>query len=89
MRDFFAVFVDARRSRSGPVAAKKLRGNLLAAVLLLTSVPKDLKISQEAVEHCCLLISNLMLEVDGEVRRSFCTRRDALSTSRRRSIVLD
>ena len=48
------------RSRSGGVAARKLKGNLLAAVLLLTTLPSSVKLSQAAVEHLCFLIAHLM-----------------------------
>ena len=62
--------VEDVRSRSGGVAARKLKGNLLAAVLLLTTLPSSVKLSQAAVEHLCFLVAHLMNSTDAvEVRR--------------------
>ncbi|EDR11766.1 uncharacterized protein LACBIDRAFT_313493 [Laccaria bicolor S238N-H82] len=50
------------RGRSG---AKKIKNNLLAGVLVLIVIPSTVKLSRSAVEHCCFLISQKLLDVDG------------------------
>lgn len=40
----------------------KISNNLLAAVLILTVVPPHVGISETAVEYCCSLISQKLLE---------------------------
>ena len=40
----------------------KIKNNLLASVLILTSTPPSIQQSQAAVEHCCFLISQRLLE---------------------------
>jgi hypothetical protein len=56
-------------TRAGAIASKKIKNNLLAAVLILTVLPPDTKLGREAVEHCCFIISQ-KLNADDEVR--FC-----------------
>lgn len=53
-------------TRAGAIATKKVKNNLLAAVLVLTVIPSDVKLGREAVEHCCFLISQ-RLYADDEV----------------------
>ncbi|KAG6857124.1 hypothetical protein H0H87_009256 [Tephrocybe sp. NHM501043] len=57
--------VDAMRftsGRNGLISAKKIKNNMLAAVLILTVIPPSVKVSQAAVEHCCFLISQKLLD---------------------------
>jgi hypothetical protein len=49
------------------MSAKKVKNNLLAAVLVLTVIPLTVKVSQNVIERCCFLISQQLLEMD-EVR---------------------
>lgn len=55
------------RGRQGLISAKKVKNNLLAAVLILTVIPPSVKVSQAVIGHCCFLISQKLLETD-EVR---------------------
>ena len=54
-------------NRSGPGAAKKIKNNLLASVLILTVIPRNVKLGRQVVEHCCFLISQKLVDSD-EVR---------------------
>ncbi|KAG5643615.1 hypothetical protein DXG03_000582 [Asterophora parasitica] len=54
--------VDAMRGRQGLISSKKIKNNLLTAVLVLTVIPTSVKVSQAVVEHCCFLISQHLLE---------------------------
>lgn len=58
--------IDEMSLRAGPIATKKVKNNLLAAVLILTVLPPDAKLGREALEHCCFLISQ-KLNADDEV----------------------
>lgn len=53
--------------RSGAISTKKIKNNMLAAVLVLTVVPSWVKVGRAAVEHACFLISQKLADVD-EVR---------------------
>lgn len=44
-----------------------MKNNLLASVLILTSLPKTVKVGQAVVEHACFLITQSALSGDGEV----------------------
>ncbi|KAF7331836.1 Clathrin-coated vesicle protein [Mycena kentingensis (nom. inval.)] len=54
--------VDEMGGRSGVIAAKKIKNNLLAAVLILTVIPPTVKIGEPVVEHCCFLITQKLLD---------------------------
>ncbi|KAJ4473613.1 clathrin-coated vesicle protein [Lentinula aciculospora] len=54
--------IDEMRGRQGVACTKKVKNNLLAAVLILTAIPPSIKIGQPVVEHCCFLISQKLLE---------------------------
>ncbi|EAU90073.2 clathrin-coated vesicle protein [Coprinopsis cinerea okayama7 len=56
--------VDEMSNRQGPGASKKIKNNLLAAVLLLTVIPQDVKLGRQVIEHCCLLISQKLVDGD-------------------------
>ena len=45
---------------------KKMKCNLIAAVLILTVLPTTVAIGKPIIEHCCFLISQKMVE-GGEV----------------------
>lgn len=55
------------RGRDGPSCRKKIKNNMLAAVLILTVVPPSIRLSRAVIEHCCFLISQKLSETD-EVR---------------------
>lgn len=46
----------------------KSKNNLLASVLILTSLPLGAQIGREVVEHACFLIVELALDGESEVR---------------------
>ncbi|KAJ1300539.1 hypothetical protein OPQ81_002194 [Rhizoctonia solani] len=54
--------VDDMSGRSGKASIVKTKNNLLAAVLILTVTPVEVKLSRAAVEHCCFLISQKLCE---------------------------
>jgi hypothetical protein len=49
-------------NRSGPIASLKAKNNMLAAVLVLTTMPNTMKLSRALVEQCCYLISQRLSE---------------------------
>lgn len=54
--------IDAMRGRDGPACRKKIKNNMLAAVLILTILPPIVRLSQAVIEHCCFLISQQLSE---------------------------
>ena len=54
--------------REGPMCNKKIKCNLLAAVLILTVLPTTVAIGKPIIEHCCFIISQKLVE-GSEVRR--------------------
>ncbi|KDR82328.1 hypothetical protein GALMADRAFT_237575 [Galerina marginata CBS 339.88] len=56
--------IDSMRGRHGAISTKKIKNNMLAAVLVLTVVPLWVKIGREVVEHGCFLISQKLLDED-------------------------
>ncbi|KAG6853042.1 hypothetical protein C0991_007298 [Blastosporella zonata] len=54
--------IDAMSGRDGLISAKKVKNNMLAAVLILTVIPSSVKVSQAVIEHCCFLISQKLLD---------------------------
>ncbi|CAE6356393.1 unnamed protein product [Rhizoctonia solani] len=54
--------VDDMSGRTGKASILKTKNNLLAAVLILTVTPAEVKLSRAAVEHCCFLISQKLSE---------------------------
>jgi len=54
-------------SRQGLISAKKIKNNLLAAVLILTVMPSSIELGLPVIEHCCSLILQKLLDSD-EVR---------------------
>ncbi|KAF8916460.1 clathrin-coated vesicle protein [Mucidula mucida] len=54
--------IDGMRGRDGLISTKKIKNNLLAAVLILTVIPATTKIGQAVLEHCCFLISQKLLD---------------------------
>ncbi|CAE6397949.1 unnamed protein product [Rhizoctonia solani] len=54
--------VDDMSGRAGKASILKTKNNLLAAVLILTVTPAEVKLSRAAVEHCCFLISQKLSE---------------------------
>lgn len=53
--------------REGPMCNKKIKCNLLAAVLILTVLPPTVQVGKAVIEHCCFLISQKLVE-GSEVR---------------------
>ncbi|KAK2467957.1 hypothetical protein APHAL10511_000252 [Amanita phalloides] len=56
------LHIDEMRGRQGLISDKKVKNNMLAAVLILTVVPNWVKIGRPVVEHCCFLITQRLLE---------------------------
>ncbi|KAG8932860.1 hypothetical protein FRC02_000421 [Tulasnella sp. 418] len=56
--------IEEMRGREGPSAAMKIKNNLLVTVLILTSTPEKVQLSQAAVDQCCYLISLKLEEVN-------------------------
>ncbi|KAG9318303.1 armadillo-type protein [Chiua virens] len=56
--------VDEMRGREGLISSKKIKTNLLAAVLILTSLPPKVKVARGVVEHLCFMISQKLEEND-------------------------
>ncbi|KAI0668842.1 ARM repeat-containing protein [Trametes maxima] len=54
--------VDAMSGREGPMCNKKVKSNLLAAVLILTVLPPTVAIGRPIIEHCCFIISQKLVE---------------------------
>lgn len=52
------------RGRQGQISSRKIKTNLLAAVLILTVIPKSVRIGWAIIEHCCFLISQKLVEAD-------------------------
>ncbi|SDA02873.1 BZ3501_MvSof-1269-A2-R1_Chr11g02774 [Microbotryum saponariae] len=59
--------IDSVRGRRGAAAILKTRNNLLAAVLLLTSLGPSIQVGQEVVEHACFIITSIALSPSSEV----------------------
>ncbi|KAJ7500292.1 clathrin-coated vesicle protein [Mycena galericulata] len=55
--------VDEMGGRQGMISAKKIKNNLLAAVLILTVIPTSIKVGEAVIEHCCFLITQKLLDV--------------------------
>ncbi|KAJ7198315.1 clathrin-coated vesicle protein [Mycena pura] len=54
--------VDEMGGRQGVITAKKIKNNLLAAVLILTVIPPTVKVGEAVIEHCCYLITQKLVE---------------------------
>ncbi|KAF7355790.1 Clathrin-coated vesicle protein [Mycena sanguinolenta] len=54
--------IDEMGGRQGAISAKKIKNNLLAAVLILTVIPPSVKVGEAVIEHCCFLISQKLLD---------------------------
>ncbi|KAF5377759.1 hypothetical protein D9757_008083 [Collybiopsis confluens] len=67
--------IDEMRGRQGAACTKKVKNNLLAAVLILTSVPSTVKVGEPVIEHCCFQISEKLLEAhEVSLTASHCAR---------------
>ncbi|BGP19331.1 hypothetical protein JCM10213v2_007420 [Rhodosporidiobolus nylandii] len=58
--------IDEVRVRRSASAILKAKNNLLATVVLLTSLPPHAPVGQEVVEHACFLISETALDSESE-----------------------
>ncbi|KAI0946131.1 hypothetical protein AcV7_010182 [Taiwanofungus camphoratus] len=58
------INIDDMRGRQGQISSRKIKTNLLAAVLILTVIPKSVRIGWAIIEHCCFLISQKLVEAD-------------------------
>ncbi|KAM5530811.1 hypothetical protein V8D89_015522, partial [Ganoderma adspersum] len=56
------VNIDEMSGREGPMCNKKIKCNLLAAVLILTVLPPTVAIGRPIIEHCCFIISQKLIE---------------------------
>ncbi|GAA5882646.1 hypothetical protein JCM3774_004088 [Rhodotorula dairenensis] len=59
---------DAVRNRKSTAAMIKMRSNLLAVVLLLTSIPPAVSVGREVVDHACFLLCETAQDGDGEAQ---------------------
>ncbi|KAF8966949.1 clathrin-coated vesicle protein [Flammula alnicola] len=74
--------IDSMRGRSGAISSKKIKNNMLAAVLILTVVPPWVKVGRAAVEHGCYLISQKLLDADEtSLTASHCAKTLILASS--------
>ncbi|KAG1904032.1 armadillo-type protein [Suillus fuscotomentosus] len=55
---------DEMRGREGLISSRKVKTNLLAAVLILTVIPPQVAVSRDVVEHLFFLISQKLEEGD-------------------------
>lgn len=58
--------------REGLISSKKIKSNLLAAVLILAGLPSKVKVARGVVEHLCFVISQ-KLEENDDVRSPLST----------------
>lgn len=65
--------VDDLRTRAGRIALNKTINSLLATVVVLTSIPINIKVSQAVAEHACYLIVQKVLQFEEEVEQSMQT----------------
>ncbi|SAM82403.1 related to LAA1-AP-1 accessory protein involved in TGN-endosome transport [Ustilago bromivora] len=61
--------VDDLRTRAGRIALNKTKNSLLAVVVVLTSIPINIKVSQAVAEHACYLIVQKLLTFEEEVEQ--------------------
>ncbi|GAA5974285.1 hypothetical protein JCM11641_006712 [Rhodosporidiobolus odoratus] len=59
--------IDEVRVRKSTSAILKAKNNLLATVLLLSSIPPHAQVGKEVVEHACFLFSETALDAESEV----------------------
>ncbi|KIL59187.1 hypothetical protein M378DRAFT_27111 [Amanita muscaria Koide BX008] len=59
--------IDEMSGRQGLACTKKVKNNMLAAVLVLTVVPNWARIGRAVVEHCCFLITQKLLDGDDPI----------------------
>ncbi len=76
--------VDDLRTRAGRVALNKTKNSLLAVVVVLTSIPVNVKVSQAVAEHACYLIVQKVLQFEEEAEQ---LEADKLSERRRNAGV--
>jgi hypothetical protein len=62
--DTLAHAEDFCSGREGLISSKKIKTNLLAAVLILTSLPPRVKVARGVVEHLFFVISQKLEEND-------------------------
>jgi len=58
---------DEMRGREGLISSRKVKTNLLAAVLILTVIPPQVAVSRDVVEHLFFLISQKLEEGDQQM----------------------
>ncbi|THU92726.1 clathrin-coated vesicle protein [Dendrothele bispora CBS 962.96] len=69
------LHIDEMRGRQGVPITKKVKNNLLAAVLILTVIPPKVKVSDAVIDHCCFLISQKLLESsDASLTAAHCAK---------------
>ncbi|KAG2133962.1 armadillo-type protein [Suillus cothurnatus] len=59
--------VDEMRGREGLISSRKVKTNLLAAVLILTVIPPQVAVARDVVEHLFFLISQKLEEGDQQM----------------------
>ncbi|KAL5476373.1 hypothetical protein ACEPAI_3473 [Sanghuangporus weigelae] len=68
------VNIDEMRGRQGAISTMKVTNNLLAAVLILTVVPPYVGFSEVALEYCCSLVSQKLLEKEVSLTAAHCAK---------------
>ncbi|KAI5117719.1 hypothetical protein M0805_001805 [Coniferiporia weirii] len=68
------VNIDEMRGRQGALSTMKVTNNLLAAVLILSVVPPYVGFSEVALDYCCLLISQKLLEKEVSLTAAHCAK---------------
>lgn len=63
-RNRFDPLKHYHRGREGGTCSRKVKTNMLAAVLILTSIPPGVKLTRGVVEHLVHLISQKLEESD-------------------------
>ncbi|KAI0742742.1 clathrin-coated vesicle protein [Daedaleopsis nitida] len=56
------INIDEMSGREGPMCNKKIKCNMLAAVLILTVLPPTVPVGTPIIEHACFLISQKLVE---------------------------
>lgn len=51
--------------------SRKIKTNLLAAVLILTVIPPTVRVGRPAIEHCCFIINEKLLDEEEVCRSRF------------------
>ncbi|CAL1697978.1 unnamed protein product [Somion occarium] len=56
--------IDSMRGRKGPACDIKIKNNMFAIVLILTTYPSKIKLGQLVIDHTCQVIIQLLLDLE-------------------------